>query len=56
MINQNLHEVHLQEVGLVQIQADHVNCTVFGWELGAFTITWSQPLVCMWSGPKYYHV
>ena len=34
--------------------ADHVNDATLGWELRALTITWSWPLVCVWSDPRSF--
>ena len=52
MVYRNLGQPHLQEVGLTQILTYHINDTTFGWESKALAITRSQPLACVWRGPK----
>ena len=45
----NLHQVHLQEVSLMQTPLDHVNDTAFECESKAVTITdGRRPLACRW--------
>jgi hypothetical protein len=48
-----LHQARTQEVGMIQVLANHVSGGAFRWESKVLTTTLSWSLVCLRSGPQW---